>query len=387
MRQAQLKRVQPGSGRVYYLDNFRTYLTAIVIYHHTAVGYGGIGSWFYKSIYHSEGSSAVLVTFNALNQTYFMASFFFLSSLMSTGALKRKSVRQFLLTRWIKLGIPLAAYTLFGGPVQIALGRLHGHEDLGFDILIDFWKSLRGIRGPVWYIALLLIFDSINALAPEIFAFECPHFLTGMALNVAATFAVRLYYPVGYIFAPLNLQLGYLVQYIASYGLGVKFAGFDAPPAQSRPGIASRQIPLPALAPTTRNTLLATSFGSAAAIVGLLHCFPSIYPLHALQGGPNLAAMSYAVWNEATGYLMGSGILTLFRSSSLLNRSWGSVGKYSYASFLVHPIVLVGAQLWADKWKVNGVLKTIVVGTASVLGSWAVGWALVRVPGVGNLLV
>ncbi|KAL5349108.1 hypothetical protein ACLOAV_005396 [Pseudogymnoascus australis] len=53
--------------RVYYLDNFRTYLTALVIYHHVAVPDGGLGSWLYSSKLYPPGSSIALSAFNALN--------------------------------------------------------------------------------------------------------------------------------------------------------------------------------------------------------------------------------------------------------------------------------------------------------------------------------
>lgn len=378
--------VKHDAERLYYLDNFRTYLTTIVIYHHTAVGYGGVGNWFYQSRYHPQGSSEALVAFNAFNQTYFMASFFFLSSLMSTRALKRKSVQQFLRSKHIKLGIPVIVYTLLGGPAQIALSRLHSHEPLGLDILVNFWKSLRGVRGPVWYTALLLIFDTINALVPNSLPFNPPQFLTGVFLDVACNVSVRLLYPVGYIFVPLNLQLGYMTQYIASYALGSKFALFDSPLSQPPLPTAPNLIPLPSLTPATRNTLLASSIMSGAAIVGLLHYYPNTYSLPSLLGGLNSGAISYAIWNESTGYLIGSSLLGLFKRSALLSRDWGSTGRYSYAAFLVHPIVCVRAQLWTDNWNASGILKTLVVGTGGVLGSWVVGWAIVRVPGVGRVL-
>ena len=65
--------------RLYDLDNFHTYLIALVIYHHTAIPYGGSGDWMYKSQFHTTESSPPLMAFNAIDQTYFMGSFFFLS--------------------------------------------------------------------------------------------------------------------------------------------------------------------------------------------------------------------------------------------------------------------------------------------------------------------
>jgi glucan biosynthesis protein C len=384
---AQLQPKEASTGRLYYLDNFRTYLTVLVIFHHTAVAYGGIGGWFYRSKFHPEGSSDVLISFNVINQSYFMASFFFLSGLMSSRALKRKSKCEFLRTKYVKLGIPVIVYTLFGGPAQIALSKLHKHEELSLGILTEFWESLRGICGPVWYPALLLIFDTIYALVPDSASFIAPPFLIGIFLDVAGNFGMRLLFPAGDIFVPLNLKLGYLVQYITSYLLGIRFAAFDSPSSQPLLSASPTQIPLPKLTLVTRTILLASCIISNVSLIGLLHYYPDRYPRSSVLGGLNLAALSYAFLNETTGYLLGSAILTVFKYRSLFNRSWGSVGRYSYAAFVVHPIVCVGAQLWTDDWNASGVLKTAVIGTIGALGSWAIGWALVRVPKVDMILL
>lgn len=376
-----------SAERLYYLDNFRTYLTALVIYHHTAVAYGGIGGWFYRSKSNPEGSSPALVYFNAINQSYFMASFFFLSGLMSSRALKRKSRYEFLRTKFIKLGIPVIVFTLFGGPAQIAISKLHKHEQLSLDILTEYWGDLHGVRGPVWYTALLLIFDTVYTFIPGLASFYSPPFLAGMILDVAGNFGMRLLFPADETFVPLDLKLGYLVQYVASYLLGIRFAAFDSPSNQPLLSEAPKQLPLPKLTPVIRIILLVGCLTSSVSLIGLLHSYPERYPFSSVFGGLNLAALSYAVLNETMGYLLGSAIFKLFAYIPLLNRSWGNVGRYSYAAFLVHPIVCVGAELWTDDWSASGVTKTALIGTISVLGSWAIGWALVRVPEVNKVLV
>lgn len=134
---------QSQTERLYYLDNFRTYLTALVIYHHTAVPYGGLGFWFYSSKLYPPGSSITLSAFNALNQSYFMGSFFFLSVYFSNKALKRKGAKSFLKTKFLKLGVPLVVYTLLAGPAQIAILKLYNKEVLGVG---DSNRLLEGAR-------------------------------------------------------------------------------------------------------------------------------------------------------------------------------------------------------------------------------------------------
>ena len=122
-------------NRLYHLDNLRTTLTGLVILHHTSIPYGGLGSWSYRSRFHTEGSSPSLVVFNALNQSFVMGSFFYLSGMMSFQSLRRRGPAAFLKTNWIKLGIPVAAFTLLAPPLQICVQRLLVGKELTWNIL------------------------------------------------------------------------------------------------------------------------------------------------------------------------------------------------------------------------------------------------------------
>ncbi|MCY1373061.1 hypothetical protein D9M69_603110 [compost metagenome] len=55
-------------------------LTVLVISHHTAITYGGSGSWFYREVTDSGRPSSFLLTlFCAVNQSFFMGMFFLLA--------------------------------------------------------------------------------------------------------------------------------------------------------------------------------------------------------------------------------------------------------------------------------------------------------------------
>lgn len=372
MAPAQSKLVsQNQTERLYYLDNLRSFLTALVIYHHVAAPYGGIGVWFYSSKLHPPGSSITLSAFNALNQSYFMGSFFFLSGYFSNKSLKRKGAKSFLKTKFLKLGVPLVVYTLLAGPAQISILKLYNNEVLGWEILTDYWKALDGVKGTMWFSSLLLIFDSITALCPSIPEFLAQFTtLSSFILDIGACCLIRLANPTGAKITLLNLKPAYLPQYVGCYILG---ASLESPPT-------------PPVTKTTRNVLASTAIASTA-LLGLQ--LSSLRPRSAssIIGGCSLPALTYAISNETTGYLLGTTILRLFQTSKWLNRSWGTIGRYSYAAFVVHPIVCVAAQVWTDGWEAQSVVKAAVLGTASVVGSWGVGWALVRVPGFGSVLL
>ncbi|TVY40746.1 hypothetical protein LOCC1_G006088 [Lachnellula occidentalis] len=370
----------PRPGRLYHLDNFRNFLTTLVIFHHTAIPYGGLGSWPYSSPHHVQGSSPSLTAFNALNQTFFMGSFFYMSGVMSFQSLKRKkSVPQFLKTKWVKLGIPVAVYTLLGPPTQVAVIRLLRGTNAEFiEVLIGHLKALRSVKGPVWYSSLLLLFDTAYSLLPQM---SLPNlgFWPAMILDIAACSLLRIPSLAHNILAPLSVQANYFPQYLIAYILGTT----------SGPKDPASPPPPPLLTPARRNALLATILLSGSFIISLLRSRPAAeaYSFVFFDSGFNAAAVAYAVWNESTGLLLGASLMNLFERTEWGRRRWGSVGRYSYAALLVHPVICVGVQAAAEDWGVGAVLKSVVCGTVGVVGSWAVAWGVVRIPGVGKVLL
>jgi hypothetical protein len=93
--------------------------------------------------------------------------------------------------------------------------------------------------------------------------------------------------------------------------------------------------------------MLLISIVSRVLIPALLYAYPYIYTINSASGA-NLLALSYAIWNYTNRYLPSASIPDLFRTSRLLSRSRGSVERYSYSTFLVHSVVCVGAQAFAD---------------------------------------
>jgi glucan biosynthesis protein C len=309
-----------------------------------------------------------------------MNTFFFLSGHFSTLSLKRKSRTTFLKDKYLRLGLPTLLFTLFSAPIIIPLLRL-GKGD-AWEWILGYWKSLRGVRGPVWYCAVLLIFDTLYSFLPDrnynvLFKiFERVGFEGNLVLDVLVNFLIRLFWPTGRVFELLNVQLGYLAGNVASYLFGASMAGAE--------------IELPELGRVSRGVLVGCCVVSGVAMMGLLNMFPEEYTILSCNGGFNLLAAAYAVWNETTGYAIGSGLVRLFEKKKWLSGRWivGSweVARGSYAAFVVHPVVLVAAMVGFGGWRVDGVVKTAVVGTVGVIGSWAVGWGLLKVPGVGRVL-
>ena len=357
--------------RHFYLDNLKSSLTALVIYHHTAISYGGLGLGLYQSTFHPPASSIALVGFNAINQSFFMGSFFFLSATLSRKALQRKSRRAFVKDRLYRLGLPTLAYTVLGRPCCLGLMRLASGESIGLSLLADHWRSLRGISGPVWFTGLLLLFDLAHAfwlpdVGPNRDAMVGKNdskglginFKSGLALGacVAASFAARCVFPVGTMFVPLCLQLGYLPQYIAAYVYGACVAD-----------------PIEALPSRPFTAILLSSGAISSTAIGRA-MVSDAFALSKMKGGFNYSAFAYAVWNESVGYLLGAFVLSGFKSFA--NFSWGTIGSYAYQAFLWHMPVSVLIETLTDGWEASGVAKTATIGTLNVVGSWSVGYVV-----------
>ena len=107
------------------------------------------------------------------------------------------------------------------------------------------------MRGPLWFTATLLTFDSVLVAVRwvkgklDVYSetqrseakdrhVPTARLLTSITATSLSDFLVRTVYPVGTIFNPLKLNIGYVSQYVACYVFGVYAPSVDyAVPANS----------------------------------------------------------------------------------------------------------------------------------------------------------
>ncbi len=138
----------PPRPRLHFLSNLRIFLTTLVIFHHTAIPYGGLGSWdFHSRCFPSI--SPTLAIFNAMDQTFFMALFmwmagYFMHRELSIFAETEQSMRTlttgrifgvrfglqsgFVLGRARRLLLPTAFYTLLFKPATKIMIASHSNS-------------------------------------------------------------------------------------------------------------------------------------------------------------------------------------------------------------------------------------------------------------------
>lgn len=397
------------------MDNLRTSLTNLVIFHHAAVAYGGVGGLGIRSPYHPHGSSIILTASNVVNQTFFMAQFFLLSGYYSSIAAKKRSRTAFAIEKTKRLAVPTLVYSLFAK--GICWGIVAWRKGEGWSgVKTAFWDHVlktRGASGPTWFTALLFVFDAVYAIEwpghfaarststslhlsgseskhtiengtkgaqgeePQPQILKTSHVIIGLSLTSLSAYIIRLRHPFGHIFVPLNLTLGYLPQYILYYAAGIWI---------QRRGIALAQ-------PVSRNAVKVV--GAATLALGIFGSIKARQVIDgggsmsdvfsAAAGGCNVFAALYAALNESVGFLLGTLALYAFHHVGVLGRRWTVVGRdvagASYAAFLVHIPVLVETVTAFDEdgWRENSALiKALVVGGITAVKSWAIGWGMKR---------
>jgi len=111
--------------RLAYLDNVKTFLTALVVTHHVncAFGGGGQGSWFLIIGLGGDGPfTRFLEVFTSLDQAFFMPLFFFISAYFVPSSYAKKGWQAFRQGRKRRILLP-ALFSLFAiTPACVALG-------------------------------------------------------------------------------------------------------------------------------------------------------------------------------------------------------------------------------------------------------------------------
>jgi glucan biosynthesis protein C len=373
-----------------YVDNIRSSLTALVIYHHAATTYGGAGHSAYQPTQHLPFSSLTLVCFNAFNQSFFMASFMYLAGYFSRQALgkkKKKSKRQFVKERLRRLALPSVAYTVLGAPLCVAIVRNWKGEATSWRWIVEYAREQRGIRGPIWFTATLFCFDlamvGFEALREKFHALSTPSTMAmeesreiverdgscqeaaarplllyaSLTLCSAADFLLRTVFPVGTFLAPLNLQPAFISQYVAAYVFGARVRHIEDAIPSRRSGAGLVLV----------STSLTCILGQA-----LKRNPDSVLNM---RGGWNSLAAVYAVWGNFNGCALGTLVFAGFAKAGW--RSFGrTVHAYAFPAFLVHMPVMTLLGVSSDAWEAEPVKKAVAVGTATVVGSWVVGAVL-----------
>src|SRR5579863_7347388 len=154
---AQSRAAPKASTRNAALDRARTFITLLVLVHHSVIAYTYYGHTDPQSFLGFDG--VVLFT-----DSFFMSAMFFLSGLFVWPSLQRKGIGWFLRDRWWRLGLPFIVAALVLMPVAYYAVELR-RQDISFAAF--WWKTVTvgpWPSGPAWFVWVLLALDVLAAL-------------------------------------------------------------------------------------------------------------------------------------------------------------------------------------------------------------------------------
>ncbi|RFU61152.1 acyltransferase family protein [Peribacillus glennii] len=364
------------NGRMHYLDYLRVFLTVLVILHHTAIAYGAGGSWIYEDVDKSELtiSMIILTIFTAVNQSFFMGLFFFLSGYFIPGAYTRKGPRQFFKDRFIRLGIPLLVYIFVLGPAI----TYFAHFSDSMSLLTYYQREVLTFNtihiGPLWFVEALLIFNILYGLCRSCFLKKSagrklpfPNtkklILLAVLLGITA-FAVRLFYPVGT--GPLGLQFGYFPSYIFLFAAGIMAFHYNWLDDISL-------IPV-------KKWLLAAAFTIPVLPIGLV-LTGALEGNMAFEGGLTLQAFIYAMWEPFVAFGLIITLLNWFHDKYNKPDTFGiSMSQAAYTVYIIHPAIIVGLSLFFTAFPIHPFIKFLIVGSIGTILCFASASLIIKIP-------
>src|SRR5882757_2001180 len=153
----QARAAPKAKARNAALDRARTFITMLVLIHHSVIAYTYFGHTDPQSFLGFDG----VVLFN---DSFFMSAMFFLSGLFVWPSLQRKGTGWFLRDRWWRLGLPFIICALILMPIAYYAVELRLHPDVSFAAF--WWKTVTvgpWNSGPAWFVWVLLALDVLAA--------------------------------------------------------------------------------------------------------------------------------------------------------------------------------------------------------------------------------
>jgi peptidoglycan/LPS O-acetylase OafA/YrhL len=390
---AEVRAAPKAKARNAALDRARTFITMLVLVHHSVIAYTYFGHTDPHSFLGFDG----VVLFN---DSFFMSAMFLLSGLFVWPSLRRKATGWFLRDRCWRLGLPFVVCALILMPAAYYAIELRQHPDVSFaafwwrTVTVGPWPS-----GPAWFVWVLLALDVLAAVvyrvAPgcieaigrlSLASYRRPglFFWALLAVSIVVYVPAVLYFGAGRWFAagPVAVQasrvLLYLVYFFAGVGIGA--VPFDRGLLAGDGGLA-RRWPV----------WLTATIASYGCIVALIYIKHAVLPDVTHQ--PLWWEIAYALAFVAYCAAQTLNILALFLrfdndGSSILD----SLRDSAYGIYLIHyvPVLWLQYLLYdfslSPVMQLSAIIKAVIVFVLTLALSWAATAALRRIPGATRVL-
>jgi hypothetical protein len=390
---AQTRAAPKAATRNAALDRARTFITMLVLIHHSVIAYTYFGHTDPQSFLGFDG----VVMFN---DSFFMSAMFFLSGLFVWPSLQRKGTGWFLRDRCWRLGLPFVVCALVLMPVAYYAVELRQHPDISFAAF--WWKTVTvgpWPSGPAWFVWVLLALDVLAAVVYRV----APGLVEAIGRLSLASYArpglffwallvgsIIVYVPVVLYFGasrwftvgPVAIQASRILLYPLYFfaGVGIGTVPFDKGLLAADGGLA-RRWPV----------WLAATIVTYGCIVALIYIKHSVLP--DVNHQPLWWEIAYALAFVSYSAAQTFNILALFLrfdndGSSILDPLRDS----AYGIYLIHYVPVLWLQYvlydfsFSPVMQLSAITKAVIVFILTLALSWAATVALRRIPGATHVL-
>jgi surface polysaccharide O-acyltransferase-like enzyme len=380
------------SGRIVALDHARTFITLLVLLHHSVVNY----------TYFGAGDKMRWLGFDLVvlfNDSFFMACMFLISGLFIHDSLTRKGPAIFLRDRAWRLGIPflLSIFVLMPLAYYPTFLRYHLPGTTDFNFFHFWWRTLTvgpWPSGPAWFLWVLLAFDFIAAAIWSVAAGILKTFgrlIAGLRNRPMTAFAAFLVVSVA-SYLPLHLAFGdgsWLEP--GHYPFPIQTSRILLYPAYFFTGIGIGMISL-------RAGLLAEDgelakrwpvwLGFAAVFYAAILILVYAHHNWVNFNSPPLSwktayGLAFSMYSAAMAFT----VLAIYLRSAQFSLSLlDAMRPSAYGIYLVHYIFIIWLQYAVYDYSWPAFIKFAIVFTGTLAGSWALVLALRKIPFVARMI-
>ena len=379
--------------RITALDRARTFITLLVLLHHSVVNYTHFGSgdrmrWL--------GFDLVVL----FNDSFFMACMFFISGLFVRDSLKRRGSANFLGHRAFRLGVPflISIFVLMPIAYYPTFLRYHLPDTTDFNFFHFWWHTLTigpWPSGPAWFLWVLLALDALaaaiwwmapralEALGRPIYALR---YRPAAAFAAFLMFSIIIYLPMHLMFGdaswlepgryPLPIQTSRILLYGGYFLVGVGVGAVDL-----RAGLLAQNSELASRWKVWLGFAL-LFYGAILLLVYAHHNWIANFnsPPPSWRTGYGLA---FALFSAAMTFAVAAFYLR-FEKSSL--RLLDTLRPSAYGIYLLHYIFIIWLQyaVYDDPLPAGVKFAFVFAGTLSM--SWGLTVAVRRIPLVGRMI-
>jgi len=375
--------------RLWFVDHLRAALVILVVLHHVAIVYGASTPFYYVEPPFTDPLAYItLLAFALFNQAWFMGALFLIAGYFTPGSFERKGAGSFLKSRLVRLGIPLLVFFFILGPLS-SIGywqmpaELTGITD---PLSVFAYPFLLGL-GPMWFVALLLIFDIGYALWRRLTRDRAaspggeappPGYIGVIIFTLAlvlVTYLLRFVIPLGREILDFP-TLGYLPQYLSFFIIGIVAYRRDW----------FRTIPGSMGVVGFVTALVATVFLFPLALSGQLFSLELSDPAPFLGNGSRQSAV-YALWDSLFAVGMTLAGLTFFRRYFNADSSFGKfLSQQSYAVYLIHIPIVVFIAIALQGVELPALLMFVLLSVIALPVCFGIAFLIRKIPGVSRVL-